>query len=164
MQSDTSVDGHEKCRHPWEKDLPVICPVNDGFLEALDYSTYFFFDKSSGYDKEVGPSVAKLASHLQIQMEFQTCDEVDPISIINFMSAFKLASHTTGVQEGAALWMLQVLTKRPAAVALNAPISFHSKSHRRQMKGMVALYCEAVKYFLKQNKALNEIDSTASTC
>lgn len=58
-----------KSRHTRKKDFPVICSVNDFFLEALDYQTYGLGSKSSRYGDEVARSIAKLAERLQVQMK-----------------------------------------------------------------------------------------------
>lgn len=55
---------------------------------------------------------------------------------------------TNDVHEGAALWKLQFLVKRPDAGALEAHMALRSKWHRRQEEGTVMTYCESVNFLL----------------
>lgn len=49
----TVINLLEKNRCAPKKHLPVICPVNDCFMEALDYLTYHLADRLSRYNDEV---------------------------------------------------------------------------------------------------------------
>lgn len=63
-----------------------------------------------------------------------------PISINSVFSALKLCRDTTGVHEGAALWLLHFLMKHHAVEALNASIELKAKSNNPQKEGTVTLY------------------------
>lgn len=102
-ESYPSVDRHEKNRRSHEKDLQVIWPVHDHFREGLDCKTYRLANKLSSYDGEVAQSVARLAKHLQVQMQPPKCSVFNLISTISFLSAFKLVCDTGGVRKEAAL-------------------------------------------------------------
>lgn len=147
--SDSSRGRRRKDRRSKE-DLPkTIRPVNNRFRDALDFRTYRLVDTSPKYDDRVAKRVAKWAKRLQVQMKTNIFDSFDPISIISFLSAFKLACDTNGVHEGAAMWLLHFFMKKPAAAALNSRISLPSKSHRRHKEGTLTTYCEVVNYLLE---------------
>lgn len=100
-KSDSSVDRHENFRRPREEDSLVINPVNDRLQEVLAYRTYLPADKLSHYDDRAARSVANWAKRFQVQMRSQTFDSSDPISIIYFLSTYKLACNRSRVIEGA---------------------------------------------------------------
>lgn len=65
-------------------------------------------------------------------MKFQTFDSLDPISILSFLSDFKLVCDTNALHEGANLWMLPFFMKHPAAAAQTERIALKLKLHKRR--------------------------------
>lgn len=109
MDSGLRIDQRKVFRPHCNKDLPIIQLIKNRFEEELNYRTYCLSDKSSNYVVEVPQSVDKWAKSLQVQMKMQIFDSFDPVSILSFLSAFKLACDTSGVNEGAALWLIGFL-------------------------------------------------------
>lgn len=103
MDTDSLVDHQEKSRCYLDGGLLVVCPVNDRFQEALNYSINRLADEWSHHDDKIAPSVAKCAQHLQVQTKLQIFDSFDPVSILSFLSELILACNTNAVHKGAAL-------------------------------------------------------------
>lgn len=82
-------------------------------------------------------------------MKHQVFDSFDPIFIISFLSAFKLAHDTNGVHKGTALWPCHFFIRRSAADALKIGVALRSKSHKHQKEGTVTSYCKAVNCLLE---------------
>lgn len=53
MDTDLSDNHHVNPHFNDDKELLVICSVNDRFQKTLDYRAYRLSDKSSHYDEEV---------------------------------------------------------------------------------------------------------------
>lgn len=146
MDTESSISCHERSSHH-DKDLPGIPSDNDRFWGALDYRMYRLADKLSWYDEEAVRSEDKWAKRLQVQVKWRVLDFFDPISIVSFLSSFKLACATDSVHEGAAVQFLSFFVKHPAAAALNTQ---RCKSHRHHGEGTVYLHSEADNYLLKK--------------
>lgn len=76
-------------------------------------------------------------------------DIFDPVFILSYLSAFKLAHDTHGVGEGAAPCLLHFFVTRLAAAALDARIIFKSKSDKREEEGTVTSFSDFVTYLLE---------------
>lgn len=148
-ETHSSADCNEKSRHTCKKEFSVTRSVNDCFTEALQYRKHFLADNSSCYDDEVARCVARLAKRLQVQIKSQTLESFDPISVICFLSNFKLVCDTNRVHKRAAPWLIHFFVKRPAEDALNARIALRSKSRRRQKERTKTTHFKEVKCLLE---------------
>lgn len=72
-----------------------------------------------------------------------------PISVVRFLSSFKLVCNRNGVHVGAALWLLHCFLKRPTAAALKDCIALPSKMHRRHKEFTVTSYRKVVNCLLE---------------
>lgn len=114
---------HKKFRRHCDKDLPVICPVDDCFQKGPDYRKKRVADASSHYDDDIARRIAKWGKRLQVQMKLEVFHSIDPISIFSFLFAFKLVFDTNRVHEGAVPWLSHFFKKHPIATAFNSRIA-----------------------------------------
>lgn len=126
-----SADSYGKGRGRQDKELRVIHLVNDPFREALYYWTYCLARTLSHYDDKRGGTFQNGPRIYRSKMMSQIFDSFDPISIIGFLSDFKLVYDTNRVQGGDALWLLPFFLTHPTAVVHNVGIALRSKSHKR---------------------------------
>lgn len=82
----------------------------------------------------------------------------DPVYIISFLSAFKAPLDTNRINEGAAMWLLQLFMKKQAEATLSSRIALRSKSSRKcQIEGTLKTYYEVVYYLLETRDTDNVI-------
>lgn len=70
--------------------------------------------------------VANWTKGLQVQMNTTIFHPYDPISIIPFLSSFKLACDTNGIHEIAAMWLLHFFLEKQAAAVVNSRIALEA--------------------------------------
>lgn len=100
--------GKQKSRYSSEgsdqsKRMKLLKQENDKFYKALEFYTYNLVERSSLYDGEVAKRAAKWESRLQVQLNGQTSDQMDLVSIIGFLDAFKMACDNNTLHDGATL-------------------------------------------------------------
>lgn len=83
--------------------LQVIHTLNTHFERAVDYRTYRIGNESSKYDHTVFKNISKIPKHKTAQMQPQTLDPFNPISITGFLYNIKLAYDAIEIHEGAAM-------------------------------------------------------------
>lgn len=124
--SDSDSNSYSSHNHNWKAhcskfDGPkVLLSVNNRFCDALDHQIYPLADKSSNYDDRPSKSVTTWTKWLQVQLRTNLFDSLDFISIISFLSTFKLACDTNGTHKDSAIRLLHFFMKKPAAVYLNS--------------------------------------------
>lgn len=69
----------------------------------MDFHSYPLAERSTSYDEQVSKHVAKRASRPQNQMKSQLFDQMDLISIIGFLQAFKIACDNNEAHKGATM-------------------------------------------------------------
>lgn len=94
-------------------------------------------------------SVTKLVKRLEVLKRSGHFDSFDPIWILSFLSAFKLACDTKGSHKRAAMWFLHCFMKKLAAAALNTRISLPSMLYKCYKGGTLSSCKEVVKYLLE---------------
>lgn len=137
----------KRTRHRRDNEKPVAQRVNDRFWKAfLDYRTTLLADKSSHYNDEVARNVSRWTKRFQIQIKLHGFDLFEPISIISFLSAFRLACDINRVNGVEALGLLLIFIKFHAAATLTDHIALWSSLHKCQKESMGTPWCTAVKY------------------
>lgn len=89
-----------------EDALKLICSMNNFPFAVFNYRNYGLAYKSSRYDDLFAKTVAKWGKRLQIQIKTNVFHSFDPISIIGFLTTFKLSHDTKRVHHGAAMELL----------------------------------------------------------
>lgn len=77
-------------------------------------------EKSSRNDESVGENIANWAMKPQTLVRSHIFDAFYLISVICFLSAFKLGRDTNGTPESAAMWQFHFFMKGSFEAALNA--------------------------------------------
>lgn len=144
MGTNSSVDCNGKSCRNRDNKLPEIHPVNDRLWEALHYRAHPLVETSSHYNDEVERSIAKWVKQLKKQMKSSVLRSLDA----NLFSAFCLISswpriRTWCIREWP-FWLLQLFTKRPAAVFLNVYNALKSTTQKRQLEDTVTSYYEVL--------------------
>lgn len=140
---------HAKVPEPSPK---IVFVVSKRYERGIGYHTYRLIDNSSEYNGKVAQNTAKGAKRLQTQIQSRTLDEVDPISVISFLSAFKMARDTNEIQESAAKAAVHFFMEGSSAAALNARLRLEptsSSSTPKTKEGMLSSYSEVIKVLLQ---------------
>lgn len=82
--------------------------------------------KTFEFDETVAKTIARWARRLLTQMRLDTFNASDPISVVSFLSTFRLACNPHGIHEEAAMCLFHDLTKGPSGTSLNARIVFET--------------------------------------
>lgn len=91
--------------------------------------------------------VSEWATTVQVQMKPQLSDPVNLISTIGFLGAFQISRDNNGNQEGAAVRLGYVFTKKVAAEALTACILLKGKALYSSVKeGVLKLHVQSVSH------------------
>lgn len=69
---------------------------------ADDYRSYRRFYMSPGYDDEVPSEIPKMRQKVAVQVKDHVLNELDSITVINFLTEFKWACDSLLIHEGAA--------------------------------------------------------------
>ena len=115
-----SSSGGERDRHRRGRDcrsarrrnpkrLPVIRPLNDLFIKAVDYRTYRLESRSARYDARTARRINRYRKKLEAQMKTHTFGGQDPIPVLGFLPRFTMACNHNGASEGAAVWCFQFI-------------------------------------------------------
>lgn len=88
----------EKSSGHKEDEVEVLRPVSDRLRVAMDSHGYHLAEGSTHHDEQVTKHINKWKSRSQAQMQSQL---FDPISIIEFLHAFKMDCDNNGAHEGA---------------------------------------------------------------
>lgn len=80
-------------------------------------------------------------------MNTNILDSFDPISIVCFLSTFKVLRDTSGFQEGAAMWFLHFM-KKQASDSLKSRIMLMSKLYKLRKDGALTTCDKLVNYLL----------------
>lgn len=75
--------------------------MNDRHCTMFAYRTCSLSNKYQVYDEQVAKNVLKCASRLPVPMKSLQLDPVDHMSVICFLSAFKMAWKDNAIHEGA---------------------------------------------------------------
>lgn len=137
----------------------VVRRVHKHYEQALGYRTFRLADQSSECDENVPKRFPKWGKRLQKQIRSHKFITFSSVSVLNFLSAFKLACSTNGIDESAAIWIFHFFIKGSFAAALNACWSLKSTSQSstpRAKDGMLRTYAEVVNYLL-QTCATNDV-------
>lgn len=108
--------------------------------------------KTLGYDGSAAKNIAKWAKRLKTQVQYRMSDAFDPVPVIIFPFAFKLACDTHGSLEGAAQWLFYYFIKSSSAAALNTRLCLKQTSLSNTHKAIEVIlttYPEMVSYLLQ---------------
>lgn len=155
--SNSSVDRHERGRHPHEEHVLEILHVNHTFLEVLNYRTSPLADKLSWWAMQFSRSVAKWASRLHVPMKSKEISSFHSVSITSFLFVLKLTCDTNGLQQGAIFWVSGFILKRRPTAALNSLIAPWSELSKWGSEGTMTSSCKALIYVLETYPTDNEI-------
>lgn len=95
--------------------MEVLGPGNEQYQAVFDYFTYPLADQSQVFDEVVAKKVSKWANRLQGQMKSQHLDPMDRFSVIQFLSASKVAYGNNAIHETKAMRILPHFIKQTGA-------------------------------------------------
>lgn len=94
---------HQELEVTTEPNLPVHQTVKLGYVRAIDYRTYFLNNGSPRYDDSVSHYIPKILKKIRSQMKTHTFDPASPISVLGFLTIYKLACDANHIHEVAAM-------------------------------------------------------------
>lgn len=101
-----------------EPGLKFLIPVSYKYQKDVEYHSYHHIHKSQRYRDNVGFKIRKMLKRSTVQMKDQVLNGKDPISVINFMNAFKWVYHFSSIQEGAAICLFREFMNGSSIVAI----------------------------------------------
>lgn len=69
----------------------ILVPANKRYEKAVDYRSYHLIQKSQRYENDVPSKIQKMRKKVAVQMESQSINSKDFISVINFVTEVKQA-------------------------------------------------------------------------
>lgn len=159
------VDCDRQKRHTRfsKEKLEVIHLVCHRFKKAVDFRTYRFANKPTGYKRSVSKCIAKMK--LEKQMTARTRPQIvisfDPTSIIEFLKNFKLTCSTNGLDKDAVMWLFHFFMNKTTSIVLNAGLiaARTDEEYCRSVTGNMryfTAYLQEVNFLLKK-QATDEV-------
>lgn len=103
-----------------DSSLGVVRPADKRRDKALDYHPHHFVQKALEYDENATKNIGRWKMKLRTQIRSLTFDAIEPISVVNFLCAFYLGSHTNRIHEGAHIWLFHFFMEGSCGTTLNA--------------------------------------------
>jgi hypothetical protein len=89
------------------------------FSAVLDYQYYRLNKRSGHYTAQTASRIARWKRHIKASFELRFSG-ADPLAILQFLGAFVDATTSTGIRQGAAMFILRSFLDRPAREDFNA--------------------------------------------
>lgn len=94
-----------------EHALPALQTVKRHYSRAIEYRTYRLANRSTCYDETVSSKISKMMKNIKSQMKAHFSDPSDSISIIDFLTTFRLACNINRIHEEAPFESFQSLLR-----------------------------------------------------
>lgn len=101
-------------------ELQIHLTVRLRYVRAVDYHTYELNDRSIQYGDSVSYYILKIMTKLHKQMRTRTFYPADPISVLGFLTTFKLQCNAKRVNECAAMLEMPIFVAGHLACSLKS--------------------------------------------
>ena len=129
--------------------MPVIRPLNDLFIKAVDYRTYRLESRRTRHDARTAQRINCYRKRLYVQMKTHTFGGQDPIAVLGCLARFKMACDHIGVSEGAAIWCFQFYLTGQAHALLHSRLHGNDMAVDAEQRELHETYAEEVNFLLR---------------
>lgn len=138
-----------------ENKLRIIRSAYYYFKAEVNFWKFCVAGFSPKFDRKMSKNVSEMAKNLTAQIKPHISDPFDPISILRLLKNFKLASDTSGLQEGVAMSFFHFFINKSASTVLDAIISWDPSTRNASRKTTVKsryiiTYPQAVIFLLEK--------------